>query len=499
MRGPTSRMSVSSAAVPVPRRDAVPADPARGTPPGAASSRRSATFRLRTWARRRVVLSWPLRLGFRAAVQLSDIAVVVAAVALSGAVRWETAAFGAVALVLIRRSRLHRARITVSLLDDLPGFVVAVLGAVGTVTIAVLLVGWSAHLPRFVQVAGLTLLGFLGARAITYAVVRWARRTQLVSHPTLVIGSGAVGMRAAQVMREHPEYGMRPVGFLDDEPPGTPVERSAPLLGGVADLASVIARCRVSSVVVAFLNSPETNLVPTLRLCDQLGVEIFTVPRLHQVHSNSPDHEVLRGLPLIRLRRPAGRTPSWWLKQVFDVLAAAAGLVVACPVMAVCALGARVETGGVLFRQQRVGRDGHRFEILKFQSLRPADETEAATLWNVGEDARLGPWGRLMRRSSLDELPQLWNVLRGDMSLVGPRPERPHFVDVFAGENPDYGFRHRVPSGLTGWAQVNGLRGDTSILERAQFDNYYIENWSMWLDVKILLRTVGQVLGAGGG
>jgi lipopolysaccharide/colanic/teichoic acid biosynthesis glycosyltransferase len=135
-----------------------------------------------------------------------------------------------------------------------------------------------------------------------------------------------------------------------------------------------------------------------------------------------------------------------------------------------------------------------RFSLLKFRSLRPVDETESQTQWNVSHDSRLGPVGRLLRITSLDELPQLWNIIRGDMSLVGPRPERPHFVVQFDGLYRGYSSRHRVPSGLTGWAQVHGLRGDTSIEDRARFDNFYIENWSLWLDLKILLRTAVSVV-----
>ncbi|WP_324275661.1 sugar transferase [Blastococcus brunescens] len=144
-----------------------------------------------------------------------------------------------------------------------------------------------------------------------------------------------------------------------------------------------------------------------------------------------------------------------------------------------CALASRWETGSALFRQTRIGLDGRPFTLLKFCSLKPA-ESEDTTMWNIGADLRVGPVGRWLRRLSLDELPQLWNVLRGDMSLVGPRPERPFFVDEFTRQFPWYRARHRVPVGLTGWAQIHGLRGDTSIADRAHFDNFYIENWSMW-------------------
>ncbi|MEO6713039.1 MAG: sugar transferase, partial [Mycobacteriales bacterium] len=163
------------------------------------------------------------------------------------------------------------------------------------------------------------------------------------------------------------------------------------------------------------------------------------------------------------------------------------------------AIAVRLETGrGFLFRQTRVGLDRREFQLLKFRSMRPASETEQQTAWSIANDHRVGPVGRFIRRTSFDELPQLWNILRGDMTLVGPRPERPHFVREFANSFPRYSARHRVPAGLTGWAQVHGLRGDTSIEERARFDNYYIENWSLWGDIKIIVRTVRSVAGAAG-
>jgi len=174
-------------------------------------------------------------------------------------------------------------------------------------------------------------------------------------------------------------------------------------------------------------------------------------------------------------------------------------LLLAAPLIAVCALLVRVEGGpGVIFRQPRVGRNGVIFDCLKLRSLCPADERESATNWSVASDLRMTSVGRFLRRTSIDELPQLWNIIRGDMTLVGPRPERPHFVDKFSSEYDRYAHRHRVQAGLTGLAQVSGLRGDTSIADRARYDNYYIEHWSLWLDVKILIRTFAEVLFARG-
>jgi lipopolysaccharide/colanic/teichoic acid biosynthesis glycosyltransferase len=152
----------------------------------------------------------------------------------------------------------------------------------------------------------------------------------------------------------------------------------------------------------------------------------------------------------------------------------------------------------VIFRQTRVGQHGELFDCLKLRTMHPANVSDSATTWSIATNDRVGPVGRLLRRTSLDELPQLWNILRGDMTLVGPRPERPHFVEQFSTQYDRYAHRHRVRAGLTGFAQVSGLRGDTSIADRARFDNYYIENWSLWLDIKILIRTFAEVFFARG-
>jgi lipopolysaccharide/colanic/teichoic acid biosynthesis glycosyltransferase len=164
-----------------------------------------------------------------------------------------------------------------------------------------------------------------------------------------------------------------------------------------------------------------------------------------------------------------------------------------------CAIATFFDGGrGIFFRQERIGQGGKSFQVIKFRTMRPVDEHESQTNWSIAGDRRIGPIGRFMRRTSLDELPQLWNILRGDMTVVGPRPERPYFVEKFSAEHPDYAMRHRVPVGLTGLAQVSGLRGDTPISDRARFDNYYIENWSLWLDIKVLLRTIAEVFRGGG-
>jgi exopolysaccharide biosynthesis polyprenyl glycosylphosphotransferase len=192
------------------------------------------------------------------------------------------------------------------------------------------------------------------------------------------------------------------------------------------------------------------------------------------------------------VRRAALQLAAWRVKRVVDVTLASAALVALSPVLAVLALAVRLSSPGpVLFRQRRTGQGGREIDVLKFRTLRVNGDADVT--WSVDDDPRQTGVGRWLRRLSLDELPQLWNVLRGDMSIVGPRPERPFYVDRFRTTVAGYDHRHRLPVGLTGLAQVHGLRGDTSIAERARFDNFYIEHWSPWLDVRIMLRTVTAV------
>jgi exopolysaccharide biosynthesis polyprenyl glycosylphosphotransferase len=390
---------------------------------------------------------------------------------------------------------LYRSRLSLSALDDLPRLVGAVVTGTAVGTLLLVVTTSTAGEGDVLWHGALFAALLVGSRTIAYAVVRTARRRGLVGHRTLVLGAGRVGARLGAAMRSHPKFGLRPVGFLDSDPLVPVEELAVPLLGGYDDLARTIRQHRVSEVIVAFGGMRESMLVDVLRTCDRLQCEIFVVPRLFELHHRSRDVDEVWGLPLVRVRRPTWRNWSWRLKRVFDIVVSAAFLVVLAPLLAVIALAVRLECGPrILFTQVRVGLDSQPFTLLKFRSLTPVDDVESSTRWTVSRDVRIGPVGRFLRATSLDELPQLLNVLRGQMSIVGPRPERPHFVADFTTSIPRYLARHRTPAGLTGWAQVHGLRGDTSIEDRASFDNYYIENWSLWLDVKILLRTVATMV-----
>ncbi len=408
-------------------------------------------------------------------------------------------AMGALSLALWAAGGLYRPRLTPAVLDELPSLLARTLVA-GAVIMGVgaFIDGYAGRVTLIAAVifAALALVG----RSIVYGALRAARQRGHFTYRTLILGEGEVGRELAETLLHHPEIGLRPVGFLDDDPFLSADRRPIPHLGGSTELVNVILEKDIANVVVAFGSLRESKAIDLLRDCDRLACEIFFVPRLYEVHAMHRDMEMIRATPLVRMRRAAFRTPLWRLKRVMDVIGSAVGLVVLSPVLVSCGLAVALSTGRpLLFRQQRVGLDGRPFTLLKFCTLRPDGPEDSGKTWNIRHDARLSRVGRFLRRTSLDELPQLWNVLRGDMSLVGPRPERPYFVDAFTQQFPRYMARHRVPAGLTGAAQVAGLRGDTSISERAKFDNYYIENWSLWEDCKILLRTTGNVIRGTGG
>jgi exopolysaccharide biosynthesis polyprenyl glycosylphosphotransferase len=346
-------------------------------------------------------------------------------------------------------------------------------------------------------------LGVLGVRALLAAGRRRALLQARSGQPALIVGAGAVGRRIARRLLADPTYGLHPVGFVDaasaeaDLPPGIDREPALPVLGTTTELRNLAAATGARHVLIAF--SPTTRddeLGQMLRDCEQLGLDVSVVPRLFDAVNGNLLYQRVGGLPLMGLRPSSRSRIQLRIKRLIDIFVSATLLALGAPMLAAVALAVRLESPGpALFRQRRLGRDGQQYDVLKFRSMRgetvgdfaPAAGHAPGGVEGVDRRTRLG---RFLRRSSLDELPQLLNVLRGDMSLVGPRPERPEFAVAFARDIHRYDDRLRVRSGLTGWAQVNGLRGQTSIEDRVEWDNYYIEHWSLGLDLKILLMTL---------
>ena len=420
---------------------------------------------------------------------LSDFAACIAAALFFTAGGQTTLGTGLVMASLMALGGLNRSRLSLSVLDDLPRIVGLWLVGAGFLLVASEIVIGHVQLRLLLS----TLPAIITARVLAYAIVRSARSRGWATHATVVVGAGSLGRAVVDTLQRHPESGLRPIGFVDSRPQDL-LELSVPLLGEPAELSDVLVRADTRALIVAHETMADAELVTMLRKCQRQRCEVFVLHRLHEVTHVGDDMDAIGDLPLVRLRRSAYRSMSWRVKRYVDVIAAATALLVLAPLLVVIALAVRRETGkGVIFRQERVGCDGVPFELMKFRSLKPVDDAESQTNWNISTDDRVGPVGRILRKTSLDELPQLFNILRGDMSLVGPRPERPHFVAQFGELYTGYADRHRVPSGLTGWAQVHGLRGNTPIDQRARFDNFYIENWSLYLDLKIILRTTISV------
>jgi exopolysaccharide biosynthesis polyprenyl glycosylphosphotransferase len=392
----------------------------------------------------------------------------------------------AVAVGYWRLQGLYGRRYSQSILDDLGTLAVGGIWGV----MALVFVGQTPR-EALIPVAFFVGTDVVMRAAAYHTVTRW-RVTGRVQHPVVVIGAGLNGVALVQRIIDHPRTGLKPVGFLDEVPP----EGSLPLpiLGRPTELARIVAEYDVSDVIVAYGRMPTGDLVSVLRTCHQRDIQIYVIPRLFEMHRLSAGSDHVWGLPLVPLRQTITHTWARRVKRLIDVVASGLALLLLAPVLACVAALVRWDLGpGVIFKQQRVGLDGEAFTVRKFRSMQnlPSDTSSP---WSVTDDDRMGRVGRFIRTYSLDEIPQLWNVVLGDMSLVGPRPERPQYVDQFSTEFRRYGDRHRVPVGLTGLAAVEGLRGDTSIEDRAYWDNLYIENWSLWLDTKILVRTVVAVL-----
>jgi exopolysaccharide biosynthesis polyprenyl glycosylphosphotransferase len=395
---------------------------------------------------------------------------------------------------------LYRGRRHLSILDALPTLIGRMLVAGALVSIVVAERHNSVEdVGEFLRVvaisAGLVLFG----RAFTYTTVLFARRRRWVEHSAIVLGGGPVAIELARLLRRYPQYGLRFAGFVDVDTTVHERKESTPLIGRFDELDEIVKMLECDVIIIADIDCPEPKLLPMMRSRTLADCDMWMVPRLREFSSQGGNPDYIGAIPVLRLGRPSLSGPKWFVKRGSDILFSSIALVLLSPVLLLCAFATRVEGGpGIFFRQLRIGRYGKPFQLIKFRSMRPVNETESQTNWSVAHDPRVGPVGRFMRRTSLDELPQLWNILRGDMTIVGPRPERPFFVDQFSAEHPDYAMRHRVPVGLTGLAQVSGLRGDTPISDRARFDNYYIENWSIWLDAKVVLRTVAEVFRGGG-
>ncbi|MER7533301.1 exopolysaccharide biosynthesis polyprenyl glycosylphosphotransferase [Streptomyces sp. NPDC097704] len=431
------------------------------------------------------------RSGVAALVAVDALAVLAAASVLSAAHHDLRLVLPVMALVLVLdgQAGLYRPATHIRALDELPA-----LGSRAGFAWCLAAASVAAYSPGL-AIGPLRLCAAYGTHValvcLVRAVVLGRRRRIARERPrsALVVGSAGAARRFAAAAAQHPEYGVRPVGIV-----GVPEQGGASRAVGEAGLPVLTTTEEIHRAVIqntvrdAVFLDDDPGLVS---LFQQYGCATWRVGGRYQdgpMGAHVWGYAWQRVVPLDERRGRAS-------KRALDIVLAAPALALALPVLLLCALAVRLSDGpGVLFRQERVGQHGRHFTLLKFRTLRPSDDTESATRWNVAGDRRMSAAGSFLRKTSLDELPQLWNVLRGDMSLVGPRPERPYFVAQFSKIHAGYAARHRMPVGLTGLAQVHGLRGDTSIEDRCRFDNHYIDHWSLWQDVCILLRTAAGLV-----
>jgi exopolysaccharide biosynthesis polyprenyl glycosylphosphotransferase len=419
------------------------------------------------------------------ALPLADVLALAAAVGVVGRLAAPEVLYAFIVLGVLAAMGLHRLRICLRVADQAGRIITA-----AALPLLVLLLWIPAGVAARLALCAAGLV--IAFRVAVCAVLRTARRGGLLGEPAIVVGAGTFGAHIGELMRAHPELGLRVQGYLDYGPPRR--DLALPSLGAPADLARVVTRLGIRRVIVCYAACKDEDLVTVLRAARPLRADICVVPRLYEVGMAVPRAclDELWGIPLIPLRRLGRSTVSLALKRTLDVVIAAALLIAAAPVLFVLATAIRLQTGQTpLFRQHRVTGPGRTSSVVKLRTL--SGSADPNTSWGVSghQSSALGRW---LRDTHLDELPQLWNVLRGDLSLVGPRPERPYFADQFGHEILRYSDRTRMPAGMTGWAQVHGLNGDTSIVERARFDNQYIEYWTPWLDVVILARTLAALI-----
>lgn len=310
----------------------------------------------------------------------------------------------------------------------------------------------------------------------------------------LILGAGSLGQKFHDNLRQYPELGYEIVGFLDDHREWTADEKSKykPILGTVDQLQEILESKLIDEVVLALPLAAHSKYARIIATCEKIGVRTLIIPDFFDYLPARPVFDNFAGMPMINVRDiPLDLAGNRLAKRLFDIIFSSIAIIITSPIMLIIAIGVKLTSKGpVIFKQERVGLNRRKFQMYKFRSMRLLPESLADTRWTTENDPRRTKFGTFLRKTSLDELPQFFNVLAGHMSVVGPRPERPYFVDQFREEVPKYMVKHHVRPGITGYAQAHGLRGDTSIEERIEHDIFYIENWSILMDIKIILKTV---------
>ena len=330
-----------------------------------------------------------------------------------------------------------------------------------------------------------------GVRMLIFYLLQDMRKRGLNQKQMILVGYSRATEEYIDRILLNPQWGYVIRGILDDNVPAGTMYKGVKVIGRIANLMVILPSSRLDEIAITLGLSEYYRLEEIVALCEKSGVHTKFIPDYNKIIPTKPYTEDILGLPVINIRYvPLSNTFNAMVKRCMDIVGSIAGIIVSSPVMLVlCILIKLTSPGPLIYKQERVGLHNKTFRMYKFRSMELQPESEEKKAWTVKNDPRVTGIGKFMRRTSLDELPQLFNILKGDMSLVGPRPERPFFVEKFREEIPRYMVKHQVRPGLTGWAQVNGYRGDTSIRKRIDCDLYYIENWSIGFDIKILFLT----------
>ena len=329
------------------------------------------------------------------------------------------------------------------------------------------------------------------ARMLIFALLRNMREKGLNQKQMICVGYSRAAEEYSDRVLATPQWGYVIRGILDDNVPAGTEYKGIKVLGRIANLNIILPENRLDEIAITLGLSEYYRLEEIVALCEKSGVHTKFIPDYNKIIPTKPYTEDILGLPVINIRYvPLNNTFNALVKRAMDIAGSIVGIIVTSPLMLLmCVIIKLTSPGPLIYKQERVGLHNQTFRMYKFRSMEVQPESEEKKAWTVKNDPRVTPIGKFMRHTSIDELPQLFNILKGNMSLVGPRPERPFFVEKFREEIPRYMVKHQVRPGLTGWAQVNGYRGDTSIRKRIEYDLYYIENWSIGLDIKIIFLT----------
>jgi exopolysaccharide biosynthesis polyprenyl glycosylphosphotransferase len=406
---------------------------------------------------------------------------------------WSSLAVIAVWLFIFQMNGLYGVRRNISRLNEISRIIKSVtIGMLIAMAGAFLYRGYSFSRVTFflIWINSMVLMTVLRLMILYYERLRHRLKKDMVR--AAIVGSSNWAGDILDTVTENPGLGIEISGYIGRN---DFLAEKCRNLGSFEEIKEVIEKWNLDIVFLAPGQNDDQRFFDVLYICIGLDVEFYLLPDILDIMTSRLRVKELKNLTFLKIKES---TIAGWnrvFKRAFDIVFSTVSLILLSPVFLLISVVVALSSGGsVFYHQKRIGRDGRRFDLIKFRSMRSGAERESGPVWTVHGDSRVTPAGRILRRFSMDELPQLLNVLRGEMSIVGPRPERPYFVDKFKDTVPKYLDRHRVKSGMTGWAQVNGLRGDTSIAERTKYDIYYIENWSLLFDIKIILMTIWAVL-----